>query len=291
MTENKRDLMIQMPAKIDDDGHSNKYRQVVDGYVRLQASSMPIDSIKIVREFIGIGIFLVDLQKVLKKKIIIDDIELIYQGSRDGFRANDFHRVCDDKGPTATLIKSEEGHVFGGYTSVSWTSPNSVILQKDDNAFLFLIHGHEWILNQVHLTKKILPMYFYRSEILGDSPVIHNRDCGPCFGKGDLVISDKCNENDQSQSNFPNSFSNTFGFGLKENGKYLLAGKDKFKVMEISVYRAISGPICFEMSFLVFFCIFTLYWHSILLLRALCIFSHPSLMDPVHSHCICSMSR
>ena len=98
---------------------------------------MPIDSIKIVRAFIGIGIFVVDLRKVLKNKMNMNDIELIYQGSRDGFMANDFHRLCDDKGPTATLIKSEEGHVFGGYTSVSWTSPNSVTLEKDDNAFLF----------------------------------------------------------------------------------------------------------------------------------------------------------
>ncbi|CAF1486497.1 unnamed protein product, partial [Didymodactylos carnosus] len=39
---------------------------------------------------------------------------LIYQGTRDGFAAQHFHRHCDGKGPTVTVIQSNPGgYLFG----------------------------------------------------------------------------------------------------------------------------------------------------------------------------------
>ena len=46
---------------------------------------------------------------------------LLYRASADGSTPKDFHRCCDNKGPTLVLIKSGE-YIFGGYTSVSWES-------------------------------------------------------------------------------------------------------------------------------------------------------------------------
>ena len=46
---------------------------------------------------------------------------LLYRASTDGFTPADFHRCCDNKGPTLVLIKSGEC-IFGGYTSQSWES-------------------------------------------------------------------------------------------------------------------------------------------------------------------------
>jgi hypothetical protein len=43
-------------------------------------------------------------------------------GSRDGWEARDFHSRCDGKGATLTVVRSEEGYVFGGYASVPWAS-------------------------------------------------------------------------------------------------------------------------------------------------------------------------
>lgn len=44
--------------------------------------------------------------------------ELSYRGSRDGFRAFNFHQMCDDPSPdpcpTLTVIKTNAGHVMGG---------------------------------------------------------------------------------------------------------------------------------------------------------------------------------
>ena len=32
-----------------------------------------------------------------------------------------FHKCCDDKGPTLTIIKCTNGCIFGGYTTQSWS--------------------------------------------------------------------------------------------------------------------------------------------------------------------------
>ena len=46
---------------------------------------------------------------------------LIYKGSKDGFKASDFHSKCDDKSNTLVIVKSSNGNVFGGYTEQSWS--------------------------------------------------------------------------------------------------------------------------------------------------------------------------
>mmetsp|Transcript_79671 Transcript_79671/g.97483 ORF Transcript_79671/g.97483 Transcript_79671/m.97483 type:complete len:164 (+) Transcript_79671:3-494(+) len=75
-----------------------------------------------------------------KEKISLNKL---YQSNRDGLTATKFHELCDNKGPTLIIIKSDIGYIFGGYTSVSWTSPKDFlgsILSKDPTAFLFQIH-------------------------------------------------------------------------------------------------------------------------------------------------------
>jgi hypothetical protein len=47
---------------------------------------------------------------------------LLWRGSRDGFRARDFHGRCDGHAPTLTLIQDTAGNIFGGFTPVEWES-------------------------------------------------------------------------------------------------------------------------------------------------------------------------
>ena len=44
---------------------------------------------------------------------------LCYRASRDGWRAKDFHRCCDNKGSTVTLVRVGD-YIFGGYTDENW---------------------------------------------------------------------------------------------------------------------------------------------------------------------------
>ena len=46
---------------------------------------------------------------------------LSYRATTDGKSPADFHRCCDNKGPTLLVIKSGE-YICGGYTSKSWKS-------------------------------------------------------------------------------------------------------------------------------------------------------------------------
>ena len=45
--------------------------------------------------------------------------KLCYRASVDGWNGENFHRKCDDVGPTVTLIKCGT-NVFGGYNDQSW---------------------------------------------------------------------------------------------------------------------------------------------------------------------------
>lgn len=60
---------------------------------------------------------------------------LLYRASVDGFTSDVFHSLCDNRGPTLTLIKSNRGKVFGGFTTVSWKKNGGY--QADEEAFIF----------------------------------------------------------------------------------------------------------------------------------------------------------
>lgn len=59
--------------------------------------------------------------KFVVKLIDSKRMDLIYRGSRDGFKASDFHSKCDEKGDTITFVKNSKGAVFGGFTKVPWS--------------------------------------------------------------------------------------------------------------------------------------------------------------------------
>ena len=79
--------------------------------------------------------------------------ELLYRGSRDGFEAETFHFLCDNQGPTLTLIErvfdangdgdideDDEKHsrIFGGFTDIAWQATDEVTFkQGSGNSFLF----------------------------------------------------------------------------------------------------------------------------------------------------------
>ncbi|CAF3291194.1 unnamed protein product [Rotaria socialis] len=67
--------------------------------------------------------------------------DLIYKATRDGFDASAFHSRCNNKGPTMTIIQSNNNCLFGGYTTIPWSSDNSY--SSDDTTFLFtLVNPH-----------------------------------------------------------------------------------------------------------------------------------------------------
>ena len=60
---------------------------------------------------------------------------LLYRKSRDGDSYNTFHNLCDNKGTTLVLYKSNEGFIIGGYTPLDWDNHSS--WKNDKDSFLF----------------------------------------------------------------------------------------------------------------------------------------------------------
>lgn len=102
-------------------------------------------------------------------------LTLLYRGSRDGYKAARFHELCDNKGPTISLIRSKCSKVFGGYTSAPWTSIRGY--KKDEKAFLF------------SLTSKIK----YKAKDQANNKVGHTPEYLIVFGKpNDLWLKADC---------------------------------------------------------------------------------------------------
>jgi len=51
-----------------------------------------------------------------------NSLQLIYSGTRDGFRGTDFHSIADGQAPTITVVKNTHDKLFGGYTDIPWAS-------------------------------------------------------------------------------------------------------------------------------------------------------------------------
>lgn len=76
------------------------------------------------RDLAGISLILVDenLLSIVTSWLPSGSIfSLLFRASADGMSTDDFHRCCDNKGPTLVVAKSET-YIFGGFTSKPWAS-------------------------------------------------------------------------------------------------------------------------------------------------------------------------
>ncbi|KAG9292510.1 hypothetical protein G9A89_001583 [Geosiphon pyriformis] len=65
-----------------------------------------------------------------------NDFKLLLRGSRDGFTPADFHRLCDNKGATISVIKVKgSGQIIGGFNPQSWHSRNEYL--NGEKSFIF----------------------------------------------------------------------------------------------------------------------------------------------------------
>ncbi|TNV79849.1 hypothetical protein FGO68_gene11773 [Halteria grandinella] len=139
---------------------------------------------------------------------------LIYRATRDGFGGKDFHRICDNKGPSLTIVLTTTDFVIGGYTSEHWDCSNKC--KPSIDGWLFIIaHPHPF------------------TRIKGDGWGIYCYEgYGAYFGRGDIGIRDK---GDGWVHGLDKSLSYEFGGVHLLNGK----GQTEFTAKEIEVYQVI----------------------------------------------------
>lgn len=125
---------------------------------------------------------------------------VLYQGSRDGFTAEAFHSKCNRKGPTLTLVKSTNGNVFGGYSTVSWGSKDT--FRAAPGSFLLTLRN----------TYGTEPSTFSLLEPGCPSAIYDHYAFGPTFGAGcDLCLWPPFDKSGKSYSNLDANGMKTVG--------------------------------------------------------------------------------
>jgi uncharacterized protein YjbI with pentapeptide repeats len=154
-------------------------------------------------------------------------LELLYRASRDGFKARDFHRLCDNKGATVTVIRSNEGYVFGGYADQSWNCSNDHVASS--SALLFsLVRPASSVAVKLPLNGNANQTAMYCDS-----------SCGPTFGYGgghDIAVWDSANNFD---SDTTLGYSYTLPDGI-EDGTTFFTGARYFQASEVEVYRVVG---------------------------------------------------
>ena len=175
----------------------------------------------------------------------IKQINLLYRGSRDGYTSSRFHEMCDSKINTISIIKDTHGCVFGGYSPLSWNSNEKEMY--DPKTFLFYSSNNMLFdestsqLNRLNHTniesncRRLLELTNIKKNT--NCTEIHSiygdKKFGPFFGCVDLCISDKCNLNN-------NSDSNSIHFEMPHTASGYLCNKGKnFQVSEIEVFEIV----------------------------------------------------
>jgi hypothetical protein len=158
---------------------------------------------------------------------------LLWRGGRDGFKAQEFHRRCDGRANTLTVILDTEGNIFGGFTPVEWESRewngkygrenNCYKADYRRKSFLFTLKNPHNIPARRFALKAdwkhgAIYCYFRR---------------GPCFGSSDIAVCDNCNANTDSFTSLGRTYTNDTG--LKEG--IVFRGSEYFQVKEIEVFE------------------------------------------------------
>jgi hypothetical protein len=66
----------------------------------------------------------------------IKSSRLLYKASTNGWSAQNFHKICDNRGPTITIASLKDGRFIGAFSPISWGTVNNQYINNPD-AFLF----------------------------------------------------------------------------------------------------------------------------------------------------------
>lgn len=139
------------------------------------------------------------------------NLVLLYKATRDGDDAEIFHAKVGDTRNNITLIKTNKGVRFGGYTSQSWEGVNAI--KEDDSAFIFSLNK----LRTYDVNQKESAIWCYPNY-------------GPVFGGYQIDIFDRFLTRDLSKTG-------KRGMGYDTNEDYELNnGEKNFVVEEMEVY-------------------------------------------------------
>jgi hypothetical protein len=157
---------------------------------------------------------------------------LLWRGSRDGFKAKQFHRHCDGHPNTLTVILDTNGNIFGAFTPIAWESSTFGKYKTDPSLTSFL-----FTLKNPH---NVAARRFALKAEKKESAIYCDECWGPCFC--DIGVADLCHTNNKSYTwrsgiflsyRFGDTYTNNTGL----DGKTFFTGSDQFQVKQIEVFE------------------------------------------------------
>ena len=169
-----------------------------------------IDNIKLIINWI---------RQKTNKNII--KFELIFKMSENGYSSKDFHKFCDNQGPTLLLIETKDNKIFGGFTPLNWKLPEDIerLTDSSDSTFLFSLSPKK---KKFDMINKL------------DYAIRNDKDFGPIFGNFDLSLSVNMTRGGTFANNLCNFFSNNYLELTGDSGV-----TTDFDVKEFEVYKVI----------------------------------------------------
>ena len=137
--------------------------------------------------------------------------KLLFKKTRDGDTTKRFHDFCDNKGKTVTIIETNEGKKFGGFTNENWDLFSGY--KKNENDFVFSLD-----LNKIY-------------KLQDNGSICCGEKEGPYFGYGGT-------NSDIRISNGTLNYGQTIGISFGSN-KELTGGKKDYCIKEIDVYQVL----------------------------------------------------
>jgi hypothetical protein len=162
--------------------------------------------------------------------------ELLYCASRDGWTGAAFHNACDSAPKTIVICKSEDGFVFGGYASASWSNASSgrgyhqSVHKSAPASFLFEFCGSPAEIVQLMCTSASMALCCVPNE-------------GPAFGGPDLQVMLQQRMCQLSMSYYTQNHNEDvgfggFGFGSRQTRSIFSNGGSK-RLIDVEVFSII----------------------------------------------------
>jgi hypothetical protein len=144
-------------------------------------------------------------------------IQLIYKASIDGFNSNIYHQRCDNKQPTMTIVKLNNGKMIGGFTEFSWITDNNVEQNWSEFGKGFLYN----FTDNIYLERK------------GTRNTLRNWPSGPVFGSGfdmKIDLNNLTNSYVNSNGSYGEQIKNILGL----NGMTYFQGE--YTIIDVEIY-------------------------------------------------------
>ena len=142
-----------------------------------------------------------------------------FEMSTNGSSSKDFHKYCDNKGPTLTLIKTTKNKIFGGFTPLNWESDGADKIDDNNETFIFSLN----LMKKYDMIKK-------------EKGAIHcQKNNGPYFG-GFSARDFSIEKNMKKGETYANEYSNF----LSNKNLDLTGGKgngETFDIEEFEIFK------------------------------------------------------